>query len=72
MRPSSGSVCTNPEEGLTEGRSIEEECADVHLMHVIYRKLRLETLDAEEHHAGTEAVQPQNKFVYYVEVILCI
>ena len=29
----------------------------VHPMHVSYRKVSLETLDAEEHHAGTEAVR---------------
>ena len=32
-------------------------------MNVIYRKLYLETLQAEEHHMGTEVVWPQNKFV---------
>ena len=32
-------------------------------MHMIYCKLWLETLAAEEHHTGTEAVRSQNKFV---------
>ena len=40
-----------------EAWNIEDEWADAHLIHVIYRKVYLETLDAEEHHAGTEAFQ---------------
>ena len=30
--------CTDPEEGLSEGRNVQDECADVHLMRVIYLK----------------------------------
>ena len=30
-------------------------------LHEIYLKLLLKTLDAEEHHAGTEAVRSQNR-----------
>ena len=40
-----------------EARNVEDECADVHLIHVIYCKVYLETLDPEEHHAGTEVFQ---------------
>ena len=38
-------------------------------MHVIYRKLELITLDAEEHHAGTEAVRSLNKLEKIVLMI---
>ena len=40
-------------------------------MHVIHRKLYKEKLDAEEHHAGAEAVRSQTKFVlcYQEEVV---
>ena len=39
------------------------QCTDAHVLHEIYRKLYLKTLDAEEHQAGIEAVQSQNKLV---------
>ena len=40
--------------GVSLGR---HQCADAHPMHVIYRKVWLETLDAEKHHTGIEVVR---------------
>ena len=41
---------TDPEEGLTEGQTIEDKCADVHLMH------KKETLDAKNITRALETV----------------
>ena len=50
---------TNPEEGLIEGQNVEEDSVLMSIyMHEIYCKQWLDTLDTEEHHTGTEAVQP--------------
>ena len=54
---------TDSEEDLTEGQNVERQVRWSPSMHVIHRKLQLETLDTEDHRTGTEAVRPQNKFV---------
>ena len=52
-----------PEEGLREGRNVDSAPMPTYCMRSTVIIQRTKTLDAEEHHEGTEAVRSHNKFV---------
>ena len=57
-------VCSaRPEEGFREGRNVDSAPMPTYCMRSTIIIQRPKTLDAEEHHEGTEAVRSHNKFV---------
>ena len=52
-----------PEEGLREGRNVDSAPMPTYCMRSTIIIQSTKTLDAEEHHEGTEPVRSHNKFV---------